>query len=223
MSLTQDADADQRWAAAQTIADGAMDERMPRRRRIVWLWLSALIIGSWLLGFALAMILPRTATVSEGDDAGVSTRVIAGLVFQGIGLLIAIVGFIWALRTRRYITRWRAVVSPLNLRERKWVLKQIRSGTPVEDERKKAVVLAAAAQNRRSSQGMLPLFFGLTLMFLGTGVASSLAVVLWLELAAVLAFIILLAVLGRDYRRAGSYLEQFGGAQAQDRSGETDP
>jgi protein-S-isoprenylcysteine O-methyltransferase Ste14 len=223
MSVTQDADADQRWAAAQTIADGAMDDRMPRRRRTVWLWVSALIIVSWLLGFALALILPRSATVPDGDDAGVSTRLIVGLLFQGSGLLIAIVGFIWAIRTNRYITRWRAVVSPLNRRERKWVLRQIRSGTPVEDERKKTVVLAAAAQNRRAVQGLLPLYFGLTLMFLGTGLLSRLAVVLWLELAAVLAFIILLAVLGRDYRRAGTYLERFGDTPGQNRSGDTGP
>jgi hypothetical protein len=58
MSLTQDAASDQRWAAAQKIADGEMDERMPRRRRIVWLWTSALIIGSLLLGILLTAVLP---------------------------------------------------------------------------------------------------------------------------------------------------------------------
>lgn len=227
MSVTQDADADadaaRRWAAAQTIADGAMDDRMPRRRRTVWLGISALIIGSWVLGFVFAMILPRSAPDSQADEAGVSARVIVGLIFQGIGILIAIVGFIWAVRTHRYITRWRAVVSPLNPRERKWVLTQIRSGTAVVDERRESVVLAAAAQNRRSAQGLSPLLFGLTLTFLGTGVGSPLAVVVWLELAAVLAFIGVFAVMARDYRRAGVYLEQFGDAQPVSGSGDDTP
>ena len=211
MSLTQDAEADRRWDAAQKIADGEMDERMPRRRRIVWLWISALIVGSWILGLVLGMALPAPGISSGIEEEGWSARVIAGFVFQGVAIVVGIAGFIWARRTHRYITRWRAVASPLSMRERKWVLKQIRSGTPVDDDRKKTVVLAVASQNRRATLGVLPLYFCMTLLALGIGLSTPWAAIAWLELVAVLAFIGVFALLARDYRRAGVYLEKFGG------------
>jgi hypothetical protein len=211
MSLTQDAEADRRWAAAQKIADGEMDERMPRRRRIVWLWVSALVIGSLLLGVVLTAVLPRPDDTPSSDGGGWTARLIAGAVFQAIALVVGVGGFIWAVRTKRYITRWRAVASPLNLRERKWVIKQIRSATPVDDDRKRSVVLAVAAQNRRATLGILPVYCCLVLLAVSVGLLSTWAAIAWLELAVVLAFLVTFAFIARDYRRAGGYLETFGG------------
>jgi hypothetical protein len=211
MSLTQDAEADQRWAAAQKIADGEMDDRMPRRRRAVWLWIAALFIGTLLLGVLLSAILPRPAAAPSSDSEGWTARLIAGLVFQVTALIVGIGGFTWAVRTRRYITRWRAVASPLTLRERKWVIKQIRSAAPVDEERKRSVVLAVAAQNRRGTWGVLPLYCCLTLLAVSVGLLATWALIAWLESAVVLGFLALFGFLAWDYRRAGVYLDTFGG------------
>ncbi|MGY4857674.1 hypothetical protein [Cryobacterium sp. AP23] len=210
MSLTQDAEADQRWAAAQKIAAGGIDERMPRRRRIVLLWISVFFVGSLLLGVVLTAVLPPLDT-SEAEVEGWSPRVIAGYLFQGAGVLIGVVGFVWAIRTDRYITRWRAVASPLRARERKWVQKQIRTGAPIDDEQKMSVVLAIAAQNRSATLGVLPIFACSTLIAVGVGLSSPWDLIAWVELVVVLAFIVLFALLARDYRRAGVYLDTFGG------------
>ena len=209
MSVTEDAAADRRWAAAQSIADGVMDDRMPRRRRIVWFWISALIIGSWALGLVLTLVLPHSPGGSDSHNDGASTRQLVGLAFQFVGFLIILGGFIWSVRTKRYVTRWRSVASPLNIGERAWVQKQIRTSTPVEDDRKRSVVLAMAAQNRRVTIGGIPLLFGLTVLALGTGVASRWEAVLWFELFVVLAFIVAFAFAARDYRRSGRYLDRF--------------
>jgi hypothetical protein len=214
MSLTQNARADQRWAAAQKIADGEMDERMPRRRRIVWLWISALFIVSLLLGIVLSAILPRPTDAAMSDDEGWTARLIAAAVFQAMALVVGVAGVVWAVRTRRFITRWRAVASPLNLRERKWVITQIRSAAPVDDERKRLVVLAVAAQNRRATLGVVPLYCGMTLLAVSVGLSSRWEAIVWIELAVVLSFLVVFLFLARDYRRAGVYLDTFGGQSA---------
>ena len=211
MSLTQDAASDQRWAAAQKIADGEMDERMPRRRRIVWLWLSALIIGSVLLGVLLTAVLPPPGGDSGNDDDGWSARLIIGALFQVIALVVGIGGFSWAVRTGRYVTRWRAVASPLKLRERTWVIRQIRSAAPVDDDRKRSVVLAVATQNRRAAEGVVPIHVCLVMLAVSVGLLSTWAAITALELVVVLSFMVLYVFIARDYRRAGVYLATFGG------------
>jgi hypothetical protein len=213
MSLTQDAAADRRWAAAHSLAERVIDDGMRQRRRRVWLWLSVLIVvlmvGSVLLGVALGGVLPRRNTF-DLDDTGQTVQVIAGLALQGLGLIVGIAGFIWARRTGRFITRWRAVAGALNWRERKWVSEQIRTATPVDDEVKKSVVLAIAAQNRRATLGLAPLWAGFALIMVGAGVAAQWVTIAWLQLGVVIALIVLSGFVARDYRRAGAYLDTFG-------------
>ena len=213
MSLIQNAD--QRWAAAQSIAAGVMDDGMPKRRLKVWLWLAALAVGGALGGLLLGMLLADipsgSPASSDSADDNLAVRLILASVVQGIGLVIGVVGFIWALRTGRYITRWRAVASPLNLSERKWVTTHIRTRTDVDDPGKKSVVLAIARQNRASALGLLPVLICMLSVALATMLVGISAVIVWLEGVVVLGFIGVFGLLARDYRRAGRYLDTFGG------------
>jgi hypothetical protein len=211
MSVTHDADAVRRWAAAQSIADGEMDARMPKRRRVALLWISVLMVGCWVIGALSALFLPPPALGANTEDGIWSARLIATSVFLLIGLVVGVVGFVWAVRTRRYITRWRAVASALNMRERRWGIKHIRSATPVEDEGKRSVVLAIAAQNRRAIVGVSPVYFSLTMFALSVGISSPWMVVAWVELIAVLGLLVTFVFIARDYKRAGVYLDRFGG------------
>ena len=213
MSLTQDAAADRRWAAAAAIAGGGMDDRMPIRRRTVWLWLAAAMVGVLVvpivLGLVLGAVLPRSGGHSDGDRG--ETWAIVGLSIQAVGLVVMISGLIWAKRTHRFIPRWRAVASPLALKERRWVLRQVRGQSPVDDDRRLSVVLAVADQNRRSTETFLPLLVGVLLNFVGVGVSSGWQYPVWLQLLVGAAFLVSVGLLARDYQRAGSYLDTYGG------------
>jgi hypothetical protein len=211
MSVTQDADAKRRWAAARSIAGGEMDARMPKRRRVTLLWISFLMVACWVIGALSALLLPPPALGAATEDDTWSARLIAASIFLLIGLVVGVVGFVWAVRTRRYITRWRAVASALSVRERRWVTKHIRSATPVEDEGKRLVVLAIAAQNRRATVGVLPLYFSTTMFALSVGISSPWIAVAWVELIGVLGLLLAFVFVARDYRRAGVYLARFGG------------
>jgi len=110
-------DADARWAAAAKLADGMVDDRLSRRRRWTLTWISALIIGSMLLGLVLGLWLLSDTEGGSTDEGLTTSRLVLQGSFLVLGLATGIGGFIWARRTGRYITRWRAVISPLNLAE----------------------------------------------------------------------------------------------------------
>ena len=213
MSLTQDAAADRRWAAAAAIAGGGMDDRMPIRRRTVWLWLAAAMVGVLVvpivLGLVLGAVLPRSSGHSAGERD--ETWGIVGLSIQAVGFLVMITGLVWAKRTHRFIARWRAVASPLVPKERRWVVRQMRSQSPVDDVGKQSVVLALAAQLRSTTEWYVPFFAGIMLNFIGVAVSSPWAFVRWVLLILVPVLIVMFGLLARDYRRAGTYIDTFGG------------
>lgn len=119
MTTTQN-DAAARWAAAAKLADGVTDDGLHKRRARVLLQVVALIVGSWIVGVVIALIfIPHGSGRDTSGSSDVQTQqLIAQFVFLGLGLLVGIPGFIWAKRTGHYITRWRAVASPLNRREK---------------------------------------------------------------------------------------------------------
>jgi len=100
-------DADARWAAAAKLADGMVDDRLSRRRRWTLTWISALIIGSMLLGLVLGLWLLSDTEGGSTDEGLTTSRLVLQGSFLVLGLATGIGGFIWARRTGRYITRWR--------------------------------------------------------------------------------------------------------------------
>jgi hypothetical protein len=211
MTLTPDADADQRWAAAQKVADGEPDDRLPRRAQIAWIWISAGMVGVVLLGLVLIIVLPRSAPVELGSPDGWTARFIAAAAFLGTGIAVGAAGWIWSVRTRHYISGRRTVAGPLSPPERAWVRKQIRSASPVDDEQKRSVVLAVASQNRRAALGMLPIFFGQLMITVSVGVMTRSVALTWLVIILVSGFLVVGVFLARDYRRTGAYVDAFRG------------
>jgi hypothetical protein len=208
MSLTHKLEPDARWAAAHQLAHGELDERMSDRRWMVWLWIVVVIVAASILGAQLTRVLPSSAS---GDSVDPSP---ASLVMSGVLLVLAIgiglAGTFWAAVTGRLVTRWRAVASPLTMRDRRWVLRQIRTAAPVDDETKRSVVLAVAAQNRRSTLGVAPLHASLVLIALSAGLRAESMVIVWLEAVVVVGFLLAYILLARGYRLAGRYLKNFG-------------
>lgn len=204
MTTTEDSAA-ARWHAADRLAEGVADDGLSRRRSRVLAWVVGLVVVSWLVGFALAFLLPRPAHHSA--SAGLEVREIAGLVLMGVGFLVALAGFIWGVRTGHYVTRWRAVTSPLKRDERKAVMKQVRGRRPL-DPAHAATIIAAARQLRRASLGIAPLYAGLVLMAIGVAITTTVPVTLILCGIAMVLFIVAGIQLLVYYRQMGVFLEE---------------
>lgn len=192
-----------RWAAAWKLAEGVPDAGSVRRRRRVLLWVTALVVGSMLIGVAVALAVPGPRRHPSAE--GLSPWDVLGFAVTGVGFLVALAGFFWARRTGRYITRWRYVTSPLAAAERKSVMKQIR-GKHDLDLVHRDVVIAAARQMRRGTEGVLPLWAGLALMSLGQLIRSHLWIVTALAVVALALFAIAGIAGAWDYRRFGTFL-----------------
>lgn len=192
-----------RWRAADELAQGVADEGLGRRRGRVLAWVIGLVIASWLAGFVLAFVLPRP--VHHATSAGMSVREVAGLTLSAAGFLVALVGFVWGVRTKHYVKRWRAVTSPLKRSERKSVMKQIRGRRPLDPEHADTII-AAARQLRRASLGIAPLYAGLSLMILGFVVSTTVLVSLILCVISLALFVAAGIQLLVYYRQMGAFL-----------------
>jgi len=198
-------DADARWAAAAKLADGMVDDRLSRRRRWALTWISALIIGSMLLGLVLGLWLLSHTEGGSTDEGRTTSRLVLQGIFLVLGLAVGIGGFIWAPRTGRYITRWRAVISPLNLAEKKSVRRQLAGKLPADEERL-PVLLAIARQNQRVTQGIAPIYAALVLLNVSQSFSAP-DFLKYLVLGAAAAFILIGAQLAVAYRRTDTFIE----------------
>lgn len=196
----------ERWAAAARLADGQSDDGLLRRRTRVFVWVGALVLVSWAAGVVLALVLPSTigSTHAKGGDGA---QLLVQLVLLLLGLGVGIVGFVWASRSGHYITRWRSVSSPLSRAEQRSVRRQIAGKEPLDDERA-AIVAAVAAQNRRATLGVLPIYGAAMLFAASTAVSTDSLPIKLLELVASLAFVVGLVQLAFQYRRAGRFLSE---------------
>ena len=197
---TADMESEQRWAAARGLAQGVPDRRMSRRR-----WrLFALLLAVAVAGGISGGLLPSTRSVAGATgSSSLPGGELAGYVLVAVG----IVGFIWAKRTGRYITRWRQAISPLNRRERKWVIKQLR-GRLAPDPSKMDILLAIAKQSRSAAEGVLPLYVAPALAMIGLAIATDLDVVRWLHLLAAGLFLLAAVLMAIDYRRWGAFIDR---------------
>lgn len=197
-----------RWSEAVESARGVTDAgRIRRRRNRVFLLLTAIIVASWLAGVVLALALPRSA--DDGSQEVPDSRVLAGLVVEGIGFAALVGGFVWALRTGRYVARWRSIAAPLTRRQRRQAQRAI-AGKQQLDPDRRMFLLALAAQNRRTTEGIVPLYGAILLfnsfsLFIDPKPFQIVLVGLVVALFAIAA-----AQLTLIYRRSGRFIEQNG-------------
>ncbi|MEY9952329.1 hypothetical protein [Leifsonia sp. EB34] len=205
--MTETADsAEVRWRAADRLAEGATDDRMGRRRSRLLTWVVGLLVVSWLIGFALAILLPRPSYRGSGGGIGG----IAELVLVVLGILVGLAGFIWGRRTGHYVPRWRAVMSPLNRAERKAVMKQIR-GKQTLDTEHAATIIAAGQQARRATLGLVPIYTGAVLMTIGIALNTTSTLALILFIVAIACYLGAAIALLINYRQIGAFLRQHRG------------
>lgn len=205
--------ADARWAAARALAVGVSDDGFRQRRSRTVVRLAALVVAAWVLGVVLALVLVPSGG-SSGGDHGVSDAQLVGQgVFTLLAFAVGISGFVWARRTGHYVTRWRAVSSPLDRGERRSVRRQI-AGTEQPDQEHLDVVLAAARQGRRATLGVAPLHAALVLLAVGTAIGSDALVITMLEMVVSLLFVVAAVQLTVQYQRAGRFIDANANANA---------
>ena len=200
----------ERWERAAQLAAGVDDDQLQKRRRRVW-WLILGLMGvGFVGGLIFGLILPRDVVQGEqpDDESVFQARFVAGLIVWGIGLLGFVAAFIWAKMTGHFITRWRAVWSPLNRRERKTFLKQIRLKAPADDEHL-PILVAGATQFRRATIGVAPLYGGIVLMISGTSILIGSGLTVWLYLGLILLYGVIAVITVRQYRQAGRFLDRY--------------
>lgn len=196
----------ERWAAAARLADGQSDDGLRRRRTRVFVWLGALVLVSWAVGVVLALVL-APATGSSHASGGDGVQLLVQLLLLLLGLVVGIVGFVWAFRSGHYVTRWQSVSSPLSRAEQRSVRRQIAGKEPIDDEHAD-IVAAVAAQNRRATLGILPIFGAVMLFAASTAVSTDSLPIKLIELVASFAVVLGLVQLAVQYRRAGRFLSE---------------
>lgn len=191
------------WTRAARLADGLPDEGIDRRRTRALIWVGVLVLASWAAGVALAMVLPAP----RHGDADSTIRMILQLTLLVIGAVVGGVGFTWAFRTGHYITRWKSISSPLSPEERRSVRRQI-AGRERLDEEHAALVVAIAAQGRRSTLGMVPIYSAMMLFAAATAVSTDVLVLRLMEVVASTGIAVSFVLLAVQYRRSGRFLAE---------------
>lgn len=177
--------------------------RRRARRSRTFLFLTAVIALSWLFGIIAALALPHASGHRDLPDS----RALAALAIEGIGFLAVVGGFIWARRTGRYIVRWRSISSPLTRRQRRLAQRAIAGKVSLEADRT-PYLLALASQNRRTTEGMTPLYGGILLLESASVLLNQRPFLLALAGIVVILFIVAAVQLMLVYRRSGRFLAQ---------------
>lgn len=197
-----DSGAAKRWAAAQELAAGVRDEHYARRRTRLWLLLLVLLIAVGGAGFFLGMSLP------SGPRTEVSwPRTWAAIVLLACAFIWMVFVFIHAFRTKTYIPRWKAILSPLTRQERRKVLKQWRGRVPVETK-DLPLIRAAAVQTRTQIDFQLRVFIVWAFLLPAQMLNSGFAILQALFGISAALFVIAAGFLLRDRRRITRFLDR---------------
>jgi hypothetical protein len=200
-----------RWSEADELAAGIADPaRVRDRRNRVFLVLTALIGVSWVTGVALAFALPHGVDSGERDVSDV--RATAGLAVETIGFLALVGGFIWARRTGRYVTRWRSIAAPLTRAQRRQAQRVIAGKAPLRPDRTE-YLLALAGQNRRTTEGIVPLYGAILLFNSFTLLIDPAPYQVAISSVVVVLFAVAAVQLVLVYRRSGRFIDRISPAR----------
>ena len=195
-----------RWAAAE--ARAAHAPYRPGRDRAAVATVLLLVASAAVLGGAFALLLPR-AEIDGTRPAVVAeeARRLAGLGLGIAGLLVFFVGVPWAISTGRIGSRLSSVIGPLTVPERRWA-KRVVAGKELLDATKLPVLLALAAQDRRTSLGLVPLMVSIALLVTSSALVVGDPMLIVLQLVVVVVLVAALVQLALVYRRAGRFLDR---------------
>jgi hypothetical protein len=133
-------------------------------------------------------------------------QIVGQLIFGGVGAIVMVGGFVWALVTGRFVSAWRAVIGPLNWKERRSVRRQLAGKHPVEQSRL-PVTIAIAHQNQRVTEALLPIYGGILLLNVPVAMGADDALSRYLSVVVSLSLIAVGAVLFTAYKRTDVFLD----------------
>lgn len=200
MKLESDSAAEERWEAALNLAEGVRHDNYGRRRTWTWIFLIALLIIVGSGGILIAAVLPM------GDRTEPSPgRVWIAGALSVIAFVWIVVVFVHGLRSKSFITRWRAVPSPLNRTERRRVVKQWRGSIAVGGE-EFPVVKAAAIQTMVQMDFQFRLWCAMAFIVAVLLLNTELRIVQIMAAASIFAYAIAAVLMFRDRRRITDFL-----------------
>lgn len=121
-------DDEARWAQAQSLLDRVPDEsaeqRTRRVRRLRWLLVVALLVGTTALALVIAFVVIDRDALGTDEDVSTS-RAVIGVVVGAVGVVIGAVGLVVQIRAMRRVRGWRSPLYVLTRRQRKQLLAQM--------------------------------------------------------------------------------------------------
>lgn len=192
--------ATKRWAAAQELADGVRDERYTPRRTKLWVLVLLFLIVVGGAGFVLGITLHRGPREEVPE-----LRAWGALVILCCAFVWMVFVFIHAFRTKTFIPRWKAILSPLTRQERRRVIKQWRGLVPVASQ-DLPLVRAAAVQTRTQLDFQLRLLIFWAFLLPGQMLNSSSEILQVLFGIAAVLFVLGGGLFLRDRRRITRFL-----------------
>jgi protein-S-isoprenylcysteine O-methyltransferase Ste14 len=201
---------DERWAQAQSVLDQQptreADQRLRRSRRLVWTGIAGVLMVGVAVGVLVSVLVSGSGGNADDLDPPVG-QVVSGMVVQGVGALVEIVGIVVMWRAGMFRKdRWSIPGAVLTRTQRTTLLRQVQGRVPMDPRR---LPLARDVARRLVVQrAQLLLLVGLLLLQLGQAIASP---SLWRSVLAgalVVLYAVLLGQVERNARRAGRFLTE---------------
>jgi hypothetical protein len=198
-----------RWAEAQSILDRAPTEsaerRMRRSRRLMVLLVLGVVLATMaLVSLLMVSVVDRGALEPDRDPA--TWQRVLGLTLSTLGMVVALTAFVLQVRSHRRMGAWRNPLFPLESRQRKALLAQVRGRSAAVPARLPlARYLAQALSARRP---LLLLNIGLLTSFIGQWLTLRTSFHLVLLGAMAVGVVITSVFFRRDSRLARRFLAE---------------
>lgn len=209
--MTSDVEVDDgdeaRWAQAESIlrAQPTEDARRGIRRRRVLLW--SLVAGFTVLGLGLGVLLVLLLGGHRRHAEPSGWQVAVGFTLSGCGLVLTALSLVLIIRRGRWGQAYRSPSAVLAVRQRRYVMAQIRGRRPADPQRL-GLTRDLAQRLEEQMRLTLPIFIGVALINFGN-VLQARDAFHYVFVASWVAFLLLVLVLwGRQRRKARRFLEE---------------
>jgi len=204
-SAVDDATA-RRWSAAADLVTGVDDAQLARRRTRAIVLAVVLAVVPIAFGVTLGSVLLSFGSGSASSGEVMGGSLLAQFTLLGLGFAVDITGMVWAVRHGYFVTRWRIGSSALNGKEKRLVRRQIAGRAPVDDHL--GIVVGIAKQTRRACLGVAPIYAALVLFAASIAVSATLDLVRYLQLVAMLLFLVVVTQLVVTFKRADRFIKR---------------